>query len=555
MKKQLLPKIFFSLLFGLPILTNAQCLTSSTPIEDCSNGDNIEIFRLNNIAATGNSGCGNNGYTFFNTQIWDLVQGATYSWSSEVGYFGGEAFYPQSFHIWIDLNNNGEFEASERLVSSAGAPTHAGTLTIPNTTLPANGLRMRVRAAYENAGDNTITADMACADTPNFFGEVEDYLVNILCPTLTTPSGSEIQPFCAGQEAILTLTAPNGTLTWYSDNSFNNPIGTGNPFNAGVLTESTVLFAAAETPGCATGLYGTLAQLTASPIVDIPEPEATCGTPITLDAGNAGDDYLWSNGSTTQTITVSASGTYSVTVTNGLNCNASASVPVIVNTVPVINISNQTICAGETVNLAPTVNVSGGEWLWSPSGATTNSIAVTPANNSIYTVGYSANGCVAENVSVSVTVSPLPTVNLGENIIGATGTVNLNAGAGFTSYAWSNGATTQQINVTTDGTYSVTVTTGAGCTASDEISVQFAVGLTENDLQLIKVYPNPTIESITIEVSDILVGKTFTVIDLNGKEVLVGTCSSVNHTLNLATLESGTYLLKLEGQSLSIVKR
>jgi uncharacterized delta-60 repeat protein len=43
------------------------------------------------------------------------------------------------------------------------------------------------------------------------------------------------------------------------------------------------------------------------------------GAQTTLDAGNPGATYLWSNGSTTQSITVTSTGTYSVTVTNG-NC-------------------------------------------------------------------------------------------------------------------------------------------------------------------------------------------------------------------------------------------
>jgi hypothetical protein len=40
------------------------------------------------------------------------------------------------------------------------------------------------------------------------------------------------------------------------------------------------------------------------------------GQTLLLDAGNPGSDYLWSTGATTQTITVSLTGTYSVTVTN-----------------------------------------------------------------------------------------------------------------------------------------------------------------------------------------------------------------------------------------------
>lgn len=50
------------------------------------------------------------------------------------------------------------------------------------------------------------------------------------------------------------------------------------------------------------------------------------GTIITLNAGNPGETYLWSTGETTQTIKVSTSGKYSVTVTNKNNCSISSSV-------------------------------------------------------------------------------------------------------------------------------------------------------------------------------------------------------------------------------------
>jgi len=49
----------------------------------------------------------------------------------------------------------------------------------------------------------------------------------------------------------------------------------------------------------------------------------------------------------------------------------------------------------------------------------------------------------------------------------------LNAGAGYTSYLWSTGATSQTISATTPGEYRVTVTNAAGCSASDTISVNF----------------------------------------------------------------------------------
>lgn len=555
MKKQLLSRFFGSALIALPLFSNAQCPTTSTPFDDCTNGDNIEIFVLDNIPATGNGGCGNNGYNNFTIQNWNLRQGSTYNWSAEVGYDGGVPFFPQSFHIWIDLNGDGQFEASERVATSAGNTVHSGTLTIPNTTLPINGVRMRIRAAYENPGENTVTAEMACADAPNFLGETEDYTVNILCPILEAPNGSENQPFCEGQEATVSLTAPNGTITWYSSNTSTTPLGTGSSFNAGVLTETTSFYAAAETPGCSSLRGFTQAVFNATPVVTISTPEPTCAEPITLDAGNAGNSYLWSNGETTQSITVNASGNYSVTVTNAGGCNDSETVPVLINPIPVITIGNQTICSGATANLNPTVNVPGGEWLWSPNGATSSSIAVSPTNNSIYTVNYTANECSAEPVSVSVTVSPLPTVNLGDDIVGAVEQVVLNAQNPSSTYLWSTGATTQQITVTQDGTYSVTVTSAAGCSASDAISVTFTLSAVENEKITFSAYPNPVLNSVKIQVEEQLLNEKFELVDMAGKLISEGKINSTSFEINMDNLHTGTYLLRIRGSVLMLQKQ
>ena len=46
------------------------------------------------------------------------------------------------------------------------------------------------------------------------------------------------------------------------------------------------------------------------------------GLTATLDAGNPGNSFLWSTGAVTQTITVSSSGQYAVTITNLNGCTA-----------------------------------------------------------------------------------------------------------------------------------------------------------------------------------------------------------------------------------------
>lgn len=58
----------------------------------------------------------------------------------------------------------------------------------------------------------------------------------------------------------------------------------------------------------------------------------------------------------------------------------------------------------------------------------------------------------------------------------------LDAGAGFTTYAWNTGATAQTINVTETGTYSVTVTDNFGCSATDSTYVNIInVRIAQND--------------------------------------------------------------------------
>lgn len=78
--------------------------------------------------------------------------------------------------------------------------------------------------------------------------------------------------------------------------------------------------------------------------------------------------------------------------------------------------------------------------------------------------------CGSERIPVTVNVTGVA-VNLGnDTVITFPNTVTLDAGAGFTTYNWSNGSS-QTIVVSNSGTYIVTVTDANGCTSSDEVIV------------------------------------------------------------------------------------
>jgi hypothetical protein len=127
------------------------------------------------------------------------------------------------------------------------------------------------------------------------------------------------------------------------------------------------------------------------------------GGSVTLNSTSATGN-TWSTGATTQSITVSGSGTYSVTFTDGFGCVSAPSnaITVTVNPIPAkptISASGSTtICSGNSVTLTSSSTTGN---LWS-TGETTQSIVVTTAGS--YTVKVTLNNCESP-VSDATTVT------------------------------------------------------------------------------------------------------------------------------------------------------
>jgi hypothetical protein len=167
------------------------------------------------------------------------------------------------------------------------------------------------------------------------------------------------------------------------------------------------------------------------------------------------------------------------------------------------------------------------EWYDSASGGTLLFVGNTYSisNLTATTTFYAQNGnfCNSQaRTAVTATINPLPIVNLGPDIIASTGQiVTLDAGAGFVTYAWSNAATTQTIDVTVTNDYIVTVSDSNGCSNSDTINVQFSIGINQiTDIDFIHVYPNPANDKVTLQFnmnkqSDLEIR----IVDLNGRTV------------------------------------
>ncbi len=131
-------------------------------------------------------------------------------------------------------------------------------------------------------------------------------------------------------------------------------------------------------------------------------------------------------------------------------------------------------CVNDAVQFTPASTLGINSWLWSFGDASTNGSSnpshayLAPATYPVSLTLVDTNGCTASS-NANLLINPLPLV--GPILIAPSATicqgdtVTLTADPGFSSYLWNTGATTQIIQVTTTGTYGVTVTDANGCTA------------------------------------------------------------------------------------------
>jgi hypothetical protein len=275
-----------------------------------------------------------------------------------------------------------------------------------------------------------------------------------------TPGGATT--FCEG--GSVTLTAPNSTSYSWSTNETTQSIVVSSSGSYTVkVTNASGCQSLASTP-----VAVTVNPKPAAPTISASGATTFCaGGSVTLTS-SAGSGYLWSTGATTQSISVTTSGSYSVQLISAAGCQSLPSVATAVTVNPkpatptIAASGTTTFCEGGSVTLTSS---AGSGYLWS-TGQTTQSIVVSSSGN--YTVQVTdALGCQSlTSVGTPVTVNPKPATPTitpsGPTTFCDGGSVTLTSSAG-SGFLWSTGATTQSIVVTTSGNYSVQLVSAAGC--------------------------------------------------------------------------------------------
>lgn len=332
-------------------------------------------------------------------------------------------------------------------------------------------------------------------------------------PTITSNNGNAI---CVGDTIILTGPAGGG-ITAYEWKKTSGAAVIATTRTLRVLDSATyVLRVAAGTCFSDTARFTIIRAPRTAPVSVTPAgPVSICtgGTTTLTAPGAAGRTYKWSNGATTQAITVGTSraGGYKVSVKDPGLCASDSSVAVIVNVLPIPNRpvifltrgdTTNGICVGDSVILSGPVGATG--YVWSTGATTPN---VTVRNNAAISLQViSAAGCTSAVSRVAnITVNPIPatpaiTTSTGSFAICDGSTLVLRAPRGFSRYLWTGptgpflAGDTAEVNA--PGGYSLRVVSSSGCTSQVSLTATLTVNTP------------PTIPTITASALIVCAGQT-----------------------------------------------
>ena len=373
------------------------------------------------------------------------------------------------------------------------------------------------------SGTYSVTVyDSDCSTTV----DIEVTIGNISEPTIVQSGG-----ICVGD--VMTLLVPDiyDSYSWTSGSTTSS---------SNVTTEGTYYLTVTEGDCEVTTSY--YADFFEAPTPTISAAGSSCvGDTQTLSIDNVYDNITWSTSEETNSISVTAPGTYSVQASI-LGCETSNQIEVFFNEVPnpEITVSGEN-CEGEIQTLDLGSNYT--SILWT-TDETTTSIEVT--NSGEYGVTVANGTCLGSTtVQVDFIAITIPSITVNTN--------TMFCDQSGVSYQWYlNGqpianANGQFYTATQSGFYSVEIQT-QGCTAQSSILNFIYQSIDDIESDLISVYPNPTSGhfSIRSNMNGIAYIQLF---DAKGDLVYSTSSSSNLVEINVSQFASGLYQLVIQNNS------
>ena len=289
---------------------------------------------------------------------------------------------------------------------------------------------------------------------------------SVLITIYNSPGPVNIGPdtaFC--QSNSVALNARKGYITYLWSNGATDSI---------ITVTSPGTYYVTVTDACAISSADTVLVSLAPPIPITIGPDRTkCNMDtLHLRAPTGFMNYAWSpnyniSATNTQQVIVAPvlDTTYTLIAEKTPGCFAFDTVRITVNMSPQINLGpDQSFCAGDSLVLDAGNNFTQYQW----SNGNTTSQITTFVTGVFSVIATTAEGCRSFDTLTVANVYSLPIVSLNKDSALCDGDQRiLNAGSGFSNYAWNTGRNSSSITVKNIGMYAVTVTDDHGCKGSD----------------------------------------------------------------------------------------
>ena len=438
-------------------------------------------------------------------------------------------------------------------------------------------------AAMQLAADGQIYCvnnqnSMSIIQNPNAAGAASSFLPYAFSftgypgsslPDFLWDAPSEIPPSISGPSALCSNSGPfNYTVSFpscHQDSVIwsvigNASISQSSNTGASVMTGGNGSFSLVveRRSSCGNSSDTLLITVSNGPVPNLGPDVLDCA-PVgqVLDAGPGFASYLWQNGSTSQTLQVTAPGLYWVEVTDAAGCTGRDSVRVnqFNPPLPQVNLGpDRVLCSNQTFVLDAGPGFSSYQWHDLSVGQTFTGWL---AGTYWVTVSNACGDTDSDTIVVSFDNNPL--FSLGPDTTLCPGEpYQLTAPAGFVSYFWSDSSTANTLVVTAPGTYWVEVFDANGCYHRDSIVVDHCNSLLDGSLSGIKVFPNPASERLYISWEDLSQAYEVSLFDPLGKQVAKlqpHRAPSGQMELNTADWARGVYLLQVRSGDTYHIKK
>lgn len=513
---------------------------------------------------------------YFNTPVTTVCEGTAITMTG-----GGHQLYDALYFHWGDGNSdsipvvNGFLTNASHTYANAGSYTVAvetyngfggdTVYTVNITVNPTPVVALSGLAAICSGDPTTLTAN-----APS--GTYQWYLNGLMIPfeTAVTTTATTIGVYnmiavnsfgCSDSAStginvvssiypVVSLGNDTAGCSWYILDAGN--AGSTFMWNDGATTQMDTVTATngyavtvTNIDGCAT--YDSInVTINTPPAVNVGPDTTVCGSYV-ADAGNPGSTYLWCDGSTTQTATLTSSGSCVVTVTDVNGCSTNDTINVVINPNPVVTLGPD-VSACTMVVITADSSLIGGTFLWCTGGTGLNEVIT---NTSTCDLQYTdVNGCMGyDTINITIYGNPSVTASASPSSVCADDANVVLTGSPAGGIFTGSSVTGNQFDPSVGaGNYSIiyNFTDPNGCSGADTVTVAVSacVGIDETSADGFTMYPNPTsgvlnftlIENSTVEVFDVL-----------GNTVVSRQFNSGAAQIDLSNQPDGVYFVRVNG--------